>query len=218
MDLTDKERQAITGKHNLADQEKRVKIKQLDLEVWTAFAPKKAEHNNSSIEYRCFCPYCAEDSKKKHKKERGGGHDLTAWVFQHANGDGLSFKCFACGTKHDRVFEFLGGAGSTAAENYAWKRFAIGAVGHGWYCPYPQRWKQEQEQAKRDRATHHKAKDERLKKEHQIAYALREQEALKAAEPRTPSRPKGSCGVSKEEAERERERFASRPVRRSQGS
>lgn len=33
MDLTDNERQAITNKHNLTDQEKKVKIKELDLEV-----------------------------------------------------------------------------------------------------------------------------------------------------------------------------------------
>ncbi|MDA7432866.1 hypothetical protein N8506_03185 [Synechococcus sp. AH-601-N23] len=83
--------------------------------------------------------------------------------------------------QHRRVFEFLDDAGSPAVEEYSWKRFEIDAVGKSWYCPYPQRWKQEQEQeqAKRDRATHHKAKDERLKKEHQIAYTLREEDKLK---------------------------------------
>ncbi len=80
---------------------------------------------------------------------------------------------------HHRVFEFLGGAGSTAAENYAWKRFAIGAVGHGWYCPYPQRWKEISEQVSKNRAAKYKAEADRRKKENKIAYALREEDKLK---------------------------------------
>ena len=80
---------------------------------------------------------------------------------------------------HRRVSELLGGAGSAAAEEYAWKRFEIDAVGKGWYCPYPQRWKQEQEQLKRDRAAKYKADDERRKREHKVAYDLREAESLK---------------------------------------
>ncbi len=211
MNLTNRERQAIANKHNLTDQGKKVKIKELDLEVWKAFTSKVKAHENNSNAYWCYCPYC-----EKGKKE--GTHNLTGLVYEHANGDGLGFACKACGTKHPRVFELLGGAGSAAAEEYAWNRFEIDAVGKGWYCPYPQRWKEISEQVRKNRAAKHKAKDERRKKEHQIAYALREQEALKAAEPKTPSRPKGSCGVLKEEAARVRERFASRPFRRSQGS
>ena len=81
--------------------------------------------------------------------------------------------------QHRRVFEFLGGAGSPEAEEYAWKRFAIDAVGKGWYCPYQQRWKDISEKVRKNRAAKHKAKDERLKKEHQIAHTLREEDKLK---------------------------------------
>lgn len=211
MNFTDRERQAITTKHNLTEQEKKVKIKELDLEVWTAFVPKVKAHEKIKNAYWCSCPHCEKGTKK-------GTHNLTGLIYEHSKGDGLGFKCFACKTKHNRVFEFLGGAGSPAAEEYAWKRFAIDAVGKGWYCPYPQRWKEISEQVSKNRAAKYKAEADRRKKENKIVYALREQEALKAAEPRTPSRPKGSCGVSKEEAARERERFASRPVMRSQGS
>ena len=172
MDLTNKERQAITSKHNLSDEQKRAKIKELDLEVWTKFAPKVKAHEKNSNTYWCYCPCCGKGKKKDL-------HNLTGLVYEHSNGDGLGFKCFACKTKHNRVFEFLGGAGSPAAEEYAWKRFAIDAVGKGWYCPYPHRWKEISEQVRKNRAAKHKAKDERLKKEHQIAYTLREEDKLK---------------------------------------
>lgn len=84
---------------------------------------------------------------------------------------------------HRRVFEFLGGAGSAAAEEYAWNRFEIDAVGQGWYCPYPQRWKEISEQVSKNRAAKYKAEADRRKKENKIVYALREQEALKAQNP-----------------------------------
>ena len=194
----------------MKDQEKRKQIKEWDLEVWTAFTPKVKTHEKNSDAYWCYCPHCEKGRKKT------GIHNLTGLVYPHSNGDGLGFACKACGTKHPRVYAFLGKG--SAAEEYAEKRLEIGAVGKGWYCPAPQRHKQQQEQEKQSRAAHHKAKDARLKRENQIAYALREQEELKAAEPQTPPRPKGSCSVSKDEAARERERFVSRPVRRSQGS
>ena len=167
MDLTDKGRRVITGKHNLADQEKRAKIKELDLEVWTAFAPKVKAHEKNSNTYWCYCPYCEKGKKKE------GVHNLTGLVYEHANRDGLGFACKACGTKHPRVYKFLG-EGSPAAEEYAEKRLEIDAVGKGWYCPAPQRKKKAQEQEKRSKAAHYKAEADRLKKKHQIAYTLRE--------------------------------------------
>jgi len=189
MHFTDGQRQAIPGKRLLSCEEKRAQIKEWDLEVWSAFAPPASrevpKEKKSTIEYLCFCPHCAEDQTKKHKKKRGGIHDLTAWVFHHANGDGLGFYCASCKTKHPRVYEFLGGAGAEAAEEYAEKRLEIDAVGKGWYCPAPQRHKRQQEQEKRDRAAKYKERDARRKRENQIAYALREQEELKTAEPRT---------------------------------
>lgn len=80
---------------------------------------------------------------------------------------------------HRRVFELLGGAGSSAAKEYAWKRFEIDAVEQGWYCPYPQRWKEISKQVRKNRAAKYKAEADRLKKEHQIAYELREEDRLK---------------------------------------
>ena len=72
MDLTDNERQAITNKHNLTDQEKKVKIKELDLEVWTAFAPKVKAHKEIKDAFWCSCPHCEKGKKK-------GTHNLTGW-------------------------------------------------------------------------------------------------------------------------------------------
>ena len=210
MDLTDRQKQVISVKRLLSDREKRAQIKEWDLEVWTEVTGNRKAHKDIKGAYWCSCPNCGKGKKK-------GTHNLTGLIYEHRNGDGMGFKCFACKAEHPRVYAFLG-KGSAAAEEYAEKRLEIGAVGKGWYCPAPQRHKQQQEQEKQSRAAHHKAKDARSKRENQIAYALREQEELKAAEPKTPSRTKGSCSVSKDEAARERERFVSRPVRRSQGS
>ena len=210
MDLTDRQKQVISGKGLLSDREKRAQIKKLELEIWTEVTGNRKAHDRINNAYWCSCPNCGKGKKK-------GTHNLTGLIYEHKNGDGMGFKCFACKTERPRVYEFLG-KGSAAAEEYAWKRFEIDAVGKGWYCPHPQRWKEISELNRKRKAAHHKERDARRKREHQIAYALREQEALKAAEPQTPPRPKGSCSVSKDEAARERERFASRPVRRSQGS
>ena len=159
--------------------------------------PKVQAHKEIKNAYWCSCPHC-----EKGKKE--GTHNLTGLVYEHSKGDGLGFKCFACGTKHPRVFEFLGGAGSIAAEEYAWNRFEIDAVGRGWYCPYPQRWKEISKQVSKNRAAKYKAEADRRKKEHQIAYALREQEALKAAAPRTPPRPRSrAASLRKKQQESE---------------
>ena len=172
MDLTDKERQAIKNKHNLTDPEKILTIKELDLEVWKAFVPRVKAHEKNSNTYWCYCPYCEKGKKKE------SVYNHTGLVYEHANGDGLGFACKACGTKHPRVYKFLC-EGSAASEEYAWKRFAIDAVGKGWYCPYQQRWKDISEKVRKNRAAKHKAKDERLKKEHQIAHTLREEDKLK---------------------------------------
>ena len=208
MYLTDRERQAISRRDALTDQEKREKIKEWDLEVWTAFVPKVKAHEKNSDAYWCYCPYCEKGAKE-------GTHNLTGLVYPHSNGDGLGFACKACGTKHPRVYEFLG-KGSAAAEEYAWNRFEIDAVGKGWYCPHPQRWLEISDLDRQRKAAHHKARDARHKRENQIAYALREKEELKAAEPKSRPGTKGSCSVSKDEASRKRERFASRSVKRCQ--
>ena len=179
MHLTDRERRAISSKKTLSDPEKKEKVKEWDLEVWTAFAPKVKAHKKNSDAYWCYCPHCEKGKKKT------GIHNLTGLVYPHSNGDGLGFACKACGTKHPRVYEFLG-KGSAAAEEYAWKRLEIDAVGKGWYCPHPQRWLEISELAGKRRAAKYKADYERKKREHKVAYTLREQEELRDAEPRTP--------------------------------
>ena len=210
MHLTDTEKRAISSKKTFTDQEKRGRVRELDLEVWNSFATPLAKHDKPTIAYRCLCPYCSLEKPKKNKQSQT--HNLTAWVYHHTNGDGLGFYCAACKAKHPRVYDFLG-KGSAAAEEYAWKRFEIDAVGKGWYCPYPQRWKEISALNRQRKAAQYKAKDALRKRENQIAYALREKEALKAAKPRTTPGTKGSCSVSKHQAARERKRFASRPAR-----
>ena len=210
MDLTDRERRAVSSKENLTDQAKRARIKELDLEVWTAYTSNRKAHERIKNAYWCSCPNCGKGKKK-------GTHNLTGLIYEHKNGDGMGFKCFACKTEHPRVYEFLG-KGSAAAEEYAWKRFEIDAVGKGWYCPHPQRWLEISELDRRRKAALHKERDARRKRENKTAYALREQAALREAKPQTPSSPKVPCSVSKDETARERERFATGPVRRSQGS
>ena len=192
MHLTDRERQAISSKEILTVQAKKARIKEWDLEVWTAFTPKVKAHEKNSDAYWCYCPHCEKGKKKT------GIHNLTALVYPHSNGDGLGFACKACGTKHPRVYAFLGKG--SAAEEYAEKRLEIGAVGKGWYCPAPQRHKQQQEQEKRYRAAKYKADYERNRQEKKVAYALREQAALKAAKPRTSPGCKGSCSISQDES------------------
>ena len=111
---------------------------------------------------------CGERSFSDQKKIEKTTHNVTAFVYRHhkgwgAQGDGLGFFCAACGTKHPRVYEFLGGEGSIAAEEYAWKRFEADCVGKGWYCPYPKRWKELSEQAVKARAAKYRAEYEQRK-------------------------------------------------------
>lgn len=164
MHFTDRELRVLSSKNNPTDQEKRIEIKRLDLQVWEGFAPKVKAHKNSPSSYWCYCPYCEKGRKQ-------GAHNITGLVYEHPNGDGLGFSCVACGAKHPRVYEFLG-KGSAAAEEYAWKRFEIDAVGKGWYCPHPQRWKQEQQQAKRERAIRYKIEYDKKKIENKSLHAL----------------------------------------------
>ena len=65
MDLTDKGRQSITGKHNLADQEKRVKIKELDLEAWTAFATKVKAHEKTQMRIGAIAHTAIKEKRRK---------------------------------------------------------------------------------------------------------------------------------------------------------
>ena len=166
MDLTDRQKQAISSKRLLSDREKRAQIKKFDLEVWTEFTGNLKAHKEIKNAYWCSCPNCGKGKKK-------GTHNLTGLIYEHRNGDGMGFKCFACKAKHPRVYEFLG-KGSAAAEEYAWSRFEIDAVGKGWYCPHPQRWKEISELAGKRRAAKYKADYERKRQENKVAYALGE--------------------------------------------
>ena len=166
MDLTDKQKQVISVKRLLSDREKRAQIKEWDLEIWISLTRNHEKHKEIKNAYWCSCPYCGKGKKK-------GTHNLTGLIYEHRNGDGMGFKCFACKAEHPRVYAFLG-KGSAEAEEYAVKRLEIGAVGKGWYCPAPQRHKQQQEQEKRDRAAKHKADYERTRRERKVAYDLRQ--------------------------------------------
>ena len=172
MHLADRERRAISSRNTLTDQEKRQKIREWDLDVWTEFSPKVKAHEKNSDAYWCYCPHCEKGEKKT------GIHNVTGLVYPHSNGDGLGFACKACGTKHPRVYEYLG-KGSARAEEYAWKRFEIDAVGKSWYCPYPQRWKEISELAGKRRAEQYKADYERKRRENKVAYELHEEDKLK---------------------------------------
>lgn len=154
----------------MKDQARRKQIKEWDLEVWTTFTPKIKAHETNSDAYWYYCPHCEKGRKK-------GTHNLTGLVYPHSNGDGLGFACKACGTKHPRVYAFLG-KGSAAAEEYAEKRLEIDAVGQGWYCSAPQRHKQQKEQEKRDRAAKYKADYERKRQENKIRYMLKKNERI----------------------------------------
>ena len=161
------------------NQQKQDKVRELDLEVWSSFAPKIRAHEKCPDSYWCYCPLCAKGKKKDI-------HNLTGLVYKHSNGDGLGYKCLACGAAQPRVFSFLGGAGARAAEDYAEKRLEIDAVGKGWYCPTPQRKRAEEEKTKRAKAAQHKADYERRRKENKAAYSLREQATLKKTDCNTP--------------------------------
>ena len=169
MDLTDRQKQVISVKRLLSDREKRAQIKEWDLEEWTEVTGNRKAHKDIKGAYWCSCPNCGKGTKE-------GTHYLTGLIYEHRNGDGMGFKCYACKTDHPRVYEFLG-KGSPAAEEYAWKRFEIDAVGKGWYCPHPQRWLEISELDRRRKAALHKERDARCKRENKIAYALREQAA-----------------------------------------
>jgi len=149
---------------HLSDRDKRKLIEELDLEVWTKFATQVKPGTRPDIVYHCYCPQCQADQKKTKKTT----HNVTAFVYRHnkglgAQGDGLGFFCAACGTKYPRVYDFLGGEGSIAAEEYAWKRFEADCVGKGWYCPYPKRWKELSERAVKARAAKYRAEYEQRK-------------------------------------------------------
>ena len=165
MYLTGRKRRAISSRNTLTDQEKRQKIKEWDLDVWTEFTGNLKAHKDIKNAHWCSCPNCKKGNKQ-------GSHNLTGLIYEHRNGDGMGFKCFACKAKHPRVYEYLG-KGSARAEGYAWRRFEIDAVGKGWYCPYPQRWKEISELAGKRRAEQYKADYERKRREHKVAYDLR---------------------------------------------
>ena len=164
MHLADRERRALSSRNTLTDQEKRQKIKEWDLDMWTEFTGNLKAHKDIKNAHWCSCPNCKKGNKK-------GSHNLTGLIYEHRNGDGMGFKCYACKTEHPRVYAFLG-KGSSAAEEYAWKRFEIDAVGKGWYCPHPQRWKEISELAGKRRTEQYKADYERKRRENKACYSL----------------------------------------------
>jgi len=85
MDSNYKQNKSNPSKQLLSEEQKRVKIKKWDLEVWTSFAPKVKAHEKNSDAYWCYCPDC-----EKGRKE--GTHNLTGLIYEHKNGDGMGFS------------------------------------------------------------------------------------------------------------------------------
>ncbi len=88
--------------------------------------------------FNCYCPFCHGD-RRNHSKLSAAPH-ATANVFNHRNGEGLSFGCAACGKVVYSVHQLLCEIGrSDVADWYATKRWEYDkACGMGWTCPLPQ--------------------------------------------------------------------------------
>ena len=149
-------------------------IEQLDLQVWESWIAIKQgpDHSSSPIVYRCICPLCNGKTAKK-QKSQSSSHSFTAIVYRHRDADGLGYSCAACKAHFPSVYHFLG-PGSAEAEQYAQARFKAGCCGRGWGCPEPQAVKQDKAFAKAQRAAEHRERDERLKAENKLRYALRQ--------------------------------------------
>ena len=91
------------------------------------------------------CPFCHGRSKKTNKKF------VTASVFEHRGGEGLSFHCHKCGVTQTSVYHLLCDLNKPeVAERYAQVRHEQwGAVGFPWSCPFPEKEKQRKKEKRR---------------------------------------------------------------------
>ena len=93
--------------------------------------------------FNCHCPFC-HGKRRNHSNQTATPH-ATANVFEHRNGEGLSFGCRACRKIVYSVHELLCLLGrSDIADWYAQKRYDFDqCCGRGWTCPNPSSVKQE---------------------------------------------------------------------------
>ena len=93
--------------------------------------------------FNCHCPFC-HGKRRNHTNQTETPH-ATANVFQHRNGEGLSFGCAACRKVVYSVHQLLCELGrSDIADWYAQKRYDFDrSCGRGWTCPNPSSVKQE---------------------------------------------------------------------------
>jgi len=99
--------------------------------------------------FNCHCPFC-HGKRRNHSKQTEKPH-ATANVFQHRNGEGLSFGCAACRKVVYSVHQLLCELGrSDIADWYAQKRYDFDqCCGRGWTCPNPSSVKQEMSNKRR---------------------------------------------------------------------
>ena len=210
MDLTDRERQVISSKRLLTDREKEHRSKSGILRCGLRLRPRSKHTRRTQMRIGATAHTVRKGKRRlvSTTSLRWSIHTAMemVWVLP-ARHVGQNIP----GSMHSsaKVLQKQRNMPRNALRLVPWARVGI-ALPHN--AISSRRSKKSNQEQRITRQRMHAAKGE------PIAYALREQEELKAAEPKTPSRTKGSCSVSKDEAARERERFASRPVRRSQGS
>ena len=125
------------------------KVKQLDIVVLKQhlydFNGLDSTDKNGQRFAAVKCPFCSGRSRKT-KKEF-----VTASVYEHRGGEGLSFHCHKCGITQTSVYHLLCDLNKPeVAERYAQVRHEQwGAVGTRWSCPYPEKEKQRRKEKRR---------------------------------------------------------------------
>jgi hypothetical protein len=125
------------------------KVKQLDIVVLKQhlydFNGLDSADKNGQWFAAVKCPFCRGRSEKT-KKEY-----VTASVYEHRGGEGLSFHCHKCGVTQTSVYHLLRHLEKPeVAERYAQARHEQwGAVGTQWSCPFPEKEKQRRKENRR---------------------------------------------------------------------
>ena len=125
------------------------KVRKLDIVVLKehlhGFTGLSSVDKNGQQFARIQCPFCMGRSKKTKK------NFVTASVYEHRGGEGLSFHCHKCGITQTSVYHLLCDLNKPeVAERYAQVRHEQwGAVGTRWSCPFPEKEKQRNKEKRR---------------------------------------------------------------------
>ena len=125
------------------------KVKKLDIVVLKehldGFNGLKSVDKNCQWFGAVPCPFCHGRSRKTRKEF------VTASVYEHCGGEGLSFHCHKCGVTQTSVYHLLCDLNKPeVAERYAQVRHEQwGAVGFPWSCPFPEKEKQRKKENRR---------------------------------------------------------------------